>query len=273
MQNSSVTTTLKMVSDLNRCFGNKPWHEIEGDKPSFHSYLNGQVSLIIEEMYDELSAAEVANDNAGMLDAIGDSITVIDGLAHKAGFIKSERGFSDLATHCNVLGALVGEGTTLFPPLAFQTIPSFISEAETARIAFGLWSSHRAFIEAYAIQKGFDPLKVYKEVHDSNMSKFCAYTSEVEASLHKYTSLHSLSSVIFAQDYQDGTVDITHVEPQFDLRVEEVNGIYVIKTNREIKMGEKVVKAGKFLKGINFKEPDFSNPGRFELSALVAPSI
>lgn len=272
MQNSSIATTLKMVAELNRCFGNKPFYEIEGDKPSFHTYLNGQVSLIIEEMYDELHLAESHEDVAGMLDAIGDSITVIDGLAHKAGFIKSDLGRHDIATHCMVLGALNGS-VNLYDIKNFSLIPHFVSTNEVSAIAFELWASHRAFIEAYSIQKGFDPLKVYKEVHESNMSKFCTYTSEVEESLHKYTSLYSMTSVIFTQDYQDGVVDITHVDPKFDLRVEEVNGVYVIKTNREVKMGEKAVKAGKFLKGINFKEPDFSNPGRFELTRLVAPVL
>lgn len=273
MQNNSVATTLQMVADLNRCFGNKPHHEIQAEvKPSFLSYLGGQVDLIIEEMYDELHLAESQGDITGMLDAIGDSITVIDGLVHKAGFIKSVSGLLSVTARCDVLGALSGT-VRLYDIKDFGRIPNFVSDNEVGSIVFELWATHRAFIEAYSIQKGFDPLKVYKEVHESNMSKFCTCVTEVEESLHKYTSLYSMTSVIFTQDYQDGVVDITHVDPKFDLRVEEVNGVYVIKTNREVKMGEKVVKAGKFLKGINFKEPDFSNPGRFELVRLVAPVL
>lgn len=267
MQNSSTEITLKMVSDLNRCFGNKPWYEMDGAAPTLYDYLNGQVSLIIEEMYDELGAAEAAGDTAGMLDAIGDSITVIDGLAHKAGF-NVDRFIPGL-----VLDIISGVGAPLTDIKIFDQIPSFIHSDEVLRIAHELWRSHRGFIEAYAIQKGFDPLKVYKEVHESNMSKFCTTVREVYDSLDKYASLYGLSAVIFGGAYQSGSVGITHVEPQFDLRVEGGNGVYVIKTNREIKMGEKVVKAGKFLKGINFKEPDFSNPGRFQLLDLVAPTI
>lgn len=268
MQNSSIATTLKMVADLNRCFGNKPFYEIEGDKPSFHAYLNGQVSLIIEEMYDELHLAESQEDIAGMLDAIGDSITVIDGLAHKAGFIKSDLGRHDIATHCMVLGALNGS-VSLYDIKNFGRIPHFVSANEVSAIAFELWASHRAFIEAYSIQKGFDPLKVYKEVHESNMSKFCNTVEEAHESLMKYFNQYGLVSAAtdsFARA-------VTSFNEDDDLRVEEVNGVYVIKTNREVKMGEKVVKAGKFLKGINFKEPDFSNPGRFELARLVAPVL
>lgn len=270
MQNNSIATTLKMVGDLNRCFGNKPYFEIDGkgEKPSFHSYLNGQVSLIIEEMYDELHLAESQEDVVGMLDAIGDSITVIDGLAHKAGFIKSDLGRYDTATHCMILGALNGS-VDLYNIKNFARIPHFVSDNEVGKIAFELWATHRAFIEAYSIQKGFDPLKVYKEVHESNMSKFCNTVEEAHESLMKYFNQYGLVSSAtdsFARDVTSYTEDD-------DLRVEEVNGVFVIKTNREVKMGEKVVKTGKFLKGINFKEPDFSNPGRFELARLVAPVL
>lgn len=269
MQDSSIATTLKMVADLNRCFGNKPYPEIRGEElPCFHTYLNGQVSLIIEEMYDELHLAESQGDIAGILDAIGDSITVIDGLAHKAGFIKSDLGRYDIATHCMVLGALNGS-VSLYNIKNFGRIPHFVSTNEVSAIAFELWASHRAFIEAYSIQKGFDPLKVYKEVHESNMSKFCNTVEEAHESLMKYFNQYGLVSTA-TDSFARGVTSFTEDD---DLRVEEVNGVYVIKTNREIKMGEKVVKAGKFLKGINFKEPDFSNPGRFELIRLVAPVL
>ncbi|ARK07995.1 putative nucleoside triphosphate pyrophosphohydrolase [Aeromonas phage phiA8-29] len=269
MQNSSIATTLKMVADLNRCFGNEPWYEIRGEEPPrFHTYLNGQVSLIIEEMYEELHLAESQEDIAGMLDAIGDSITVIDGLAHKAGFFKHDLGRFDIATDCLAFGAL-RDSVQLYNIKNFGKIPHFISDNEVSQIAFELWASHRAFIEAYSIQKGFDPLKVYEEVHESNMSKFCNTVEEAHQSLMKYFNQYGLVSAAtdsFARDVTSFTEDD-------DLRVEEVNGVYVIKTNREVKMGEKVVKAGKFLKGINFKEPDFSNPGRFELARLVAPVL
>lgn len=267
MRNSSIETTLKMVSELNLCFGNESWHAIHGDKNTYHAYLSGQVSLIIEEMYDELGVAVTANDIPSMLDAIGDAITVIDGVVHKAGMDPS------VAEYCDVISFMQGCPPAPFNIKEFQNIPHFVSEQEVGRLAFELWRWHRSFIEAFSIAWGFDPLKVYKEVHESNMSKFCNTVDEVCESLNKYTSLYSLSSVIFTGKYQSGAVGITHVEPDFDLRVEEVNGVYVIKTNREIKMGEKVVKAGKFLKGINFKEPDFSQPERFKLPQLMLPTL
>lgn len=269
MQNSSIFTTLKMVADLNRCFGNKPWHEIAGDKNTYHSYLNGQVSLIIEEMYEELGDAVKAGDVdlTAMLDAIGDSITVIDGLAHKAGLE------SFIAEHCDVVAFLQKAPPVPFHIKEFQNIPQYVHDQEIGRLAFELWRWHRTFIEAFSIEWGFDPLKVYKEVHESNMSKFCSNRGEVAATLDKYSTQYGLSSVVFTEGYESGKTDLLVVNPALDLRVEEVNGIYVIKTNREIKMGEKVVKAGKFLKGINFKEPDFSEPARFTFNSMVLPTL
>lgn len=269
MQNNSITTTLKMVADLNRCFGNLPWNEIEGDKPSLHAYLRGQASLIEEEMYQELKEAEIKGDVSALLDAIGDSITVIDGLAHKCGL-------DDYSSHCDVLGLMAHPQPYAQQVIGleeFYEIPHYVCENEVARLTFELWRWHRSFIEAYSIRKGFDPLKVYEEVHNSNMSKFCKTPQEVGATLDKYSIQYGLSSVVFTEDYKSGKVGLLDVNPSLDLRVEKVGDVYVIKTNREVIMNGKSVKGGKFLKGINFKEPDFSNLEHFYLPQMTAPSL
>lgn len=267
MQNNSIMTTLGMVAELNRCFGNEPWYDIRGDKNTYHAYLSGQVSLIIEEMYDELGVAVDTHDIPSMLDAIGDAITVIDGVVHKAGFDPA------LAEHCDVVSFLQGCPPVPFNIKEFQNIPSYVHDQEVGRLAFELWRWHRTFIEAFSIAWGFDPLKVYKEVHQSNMSKFCVNLTEVAATLEKYSEQYGLSSILFTEEYADLKATLLDVNPALDLRVEDVNGVYVIKTNREVTMGGKVVKAGKFLKGINFKEPDFSQPERFKLPQLMLPTL
>ena len=269
MQNNSISTTLKMVADLNRCFGNLPWHEIQADKPTLHAYLCGQVSLIEEEMYQELKGAENEGDVPAMLDAIGDSITVIDGLAHKCGL-------DDYSSHCDVLSLMAPPQPCAQQVITleeFYEIPRYVSENEVGLLTFELWRWHRSFIEAYSIRKGFDPLKVYEEVHSSNMSKFCDTPEEAVKSLEKYLHDYGLTSITQTLAYKDGSVNILDVNPLVDLKVELVNGKYVIKTNREVYMGDKRVAPGKFLKGINFKEPDFSDLERFYLPLMTAPSL
>lgn len=269
MQNNSISTTLNMVADLNRCSGNLPWHEIQGDKPTLHAYLQGQVRLIEEEMYQELKGAEFEGDVYAMLDAIGDSITVIDGLAHKCGL----NGYS---SHCDVLGLMAQPQPYAQQVIGleeFYEIPRYVSENEVGLLTFELWRWHRSFIEAYSIRKGFDPLKVYEEVHNSNMSKFCETPEEVVKSLEKYLHDYGLTAITQTLAYKEGVVNILGVNPNVDLKVEFVNGKYVIKTNREVYMGDKRVPPGKFLKGINFKEPDFSDLERFYLPLMTASSL
>lgn len=271
MQNNSISTTLKMVADLNRCFGNLPWHEIQGDKPSLHKYLCGQASLIEEEMYQELKGAEFEGNVPAMLDAIGDSITVIDGLAHKCGL-------DDYSSHCDVLGLMAHAMPYAHQVITleeFYEIPRYVcdNENEVGRLTYELWRWHRSFIEAYSIRKGFDPLKVYEEVHNSNMSKFCDTPEEAAKTLEKYLHDYGLTAITQTPAYKDGFVNILDVDPLVDLKVELVNGKYVIKTNREVNMGDKRVPPGKFLKGINFKEPDFSNPERFYLPLMTASTL
>lgn len=269
MQNNSITTTLKMVADLNRCFGNLPWHEIQGDKPTLHAYLRGQARLIEEEMYQELKGAEFEGDAYALLDAIGDSITVIDGLAHKCGL-------DDYSSHCDVLSLMAQPQPCAHQVVGleeFYEIPRYVCDNEVGRLAYELWRWHRSFIEAYSIRKGFDPLKVYEEVHNSNMSKFCETPEEVVKSLEKYLHDYGLTAITQTLAYKEGVVNILGVNPNVDLKVEFVNGKYVIKTNREVYMGDKRVPPGKFLKGINFKEPDFSDLERFYLPHMTAPSL
>jgi predicted HAD superfamily Cof-like phosphohydrolase len=79
---------------------------------------------------------------------------------------------------------------------------------------------------------GFDADEVVKEINDSNMSKFCYTLEDAVASVKAYSDDHRYSNVSY-------------------VRVKE--GVFVIK-------GDVVGgKAGKILKGVNYKKPDIES--------------
>lgn len=256
----SFEHTLKSVAVINQIFGNQFGTVYHEDPTKLHDYISGQMSLVTEES-DELTQALSDNDQVQILDAIGDIITVVDGIPFKAGFEVTPEHFSDLI---NELGDGVTEQMHTFTPGYFDEKAEFhrggINRAITS--AFLVWKFQRIQVEGVCLNLGYDPRKVYDEVHASNMSKTCANVGEVLLTLKKYEDQYSLK-------YVGGDDELTgrflEAQPDSDLMVQQVAGVYVIKANRLITMSGKLVKSGKFLKGINFKEPDFSDLEKFKL--------
>lgn len=271
---SSVEHTVSSVEQINEIFGNRFGTAYREDPEAFHKYVAGQMSLVVEEK-EELLAALNENDVVECLDAIGDIITVVDGIPFKAG-IAIRKG--DIEGVEYEIGLFLKMGETeqvlTFTPEYFcwqklahldQSVmfqPSGLSGVNVAMChAYLVWKYQRAWVEGVCIDMGFDPRKVYDEVHASNMSKTCANLGEVLETLSKYEENYSLK-------YVGGDDDLTgrflEAQPESDLMIQQVAGVYVVKANRDIVMNGKPVKAGKFLKGIKFKEPDFSDPSKFK---------
>jgi hypothetical protein len=260
----SFEHTLKSVAQINEIFGNKFGTVYHEDPTKLHDYVSGQMSLVVEESA-ELSTAMDENDLAETLDAIGDIITVVDGIPFKAGFEVTAEHFAELSSE---LGKGVTEQIRTFTPEYFDSFSREHSQESvggqnlTLTQAFLVWKFQRVQVEGVCLNMGFDPRKVYDEVHASNMSKTCANLGEVLETLRKYEENYSLK-------YVGGDDDLTgrflEAQPESDLMVQQVAGVYVVKANRDIVMNGKPVKAGKFLKGIKFKEPDFSDPSKFKL--------
>lgn len=261
--------TLNQVSTLNTLFGNPRGTDMEFG-PEYIKYVMGQVSLVKEELNDELLTAETTAD---FLDAIGDTITVADGIIHKA-MLDLDLKFAVDTLSKGVVKGLVA-GLEVPQPLEDISLSSFILDAYEYEgavhdLIFEYWAKTRVFAEVACIRAGYDSKKVYDEVHASNMSKFCKDLAEVQLTLDKYQAEYGL--IFQPVNDSDDTMSISErlkVTPESDLRVEQVEEVFVIKVNRDLKMDDKAVKAGKFLKGINFKEPDFSDLTRFVLPTVT----
>lgn len=244
--------TLAAVHELNRLFGSKSGLTIADDM-ELASNVEDQMKLIVSER-KELKDAKTLDK---VLDAIGDIITVVDGIPFKAGLEISDDVFNAIIrchvpTH-DVYGHT--EFSRLINVVMKNNIDSGLVPGETCAgvkdYAFSIWQSERFKIERECIIRGYNPLKVFWEVHRSNLSKFCDTWEEANATCKFYADKHGL---MYSANHPSDS----------DFKIVEVFGRYVVKTSREVMFGDEVVPTDKFLKGPNFFEPDFSDPSQFQ---------
>jgi len=232
------------VCHINRVFGNVTGEEFlaAGHTEAEHiKYISGQLSLIAEERKELFDAK---NDQE-KLDAIGDIITVVEGLTFKIGFDVHPMLHKSIYL---MTEGVYGEGCNPYHDQWEQLIESgedLGTHYSYRELALAIWANELGAILSESYIDGFDPEKVYWEVHTSNMTKLCKTNEEAAESIRVYNEKFNLA--------------------EGDLRIDEVEGLFVVKVNRDIMMGEKPVKAGKFLKSYLFKEPDFSDVSRFYL--------
>jgi hypothetical protein len=244
-------TTLAAVHELNRLFGSKNGACIV-DEMELASNVEDQMKLIVSER-KELKDAKSEDK---ILDAIGDIITVVDGIPFKAGLEISDDVFNAIVrchvpTH-DVYGHT--EFSRLINVVMKNNIDSGLVPGETCAgvkdYAFSIWQSERFKIERECIIRGYNPLKVFWEVHRSNLSKFCDTWGEANTTCKFYADKHGLR---YSANHPIDS----------DFKIVEVFGRYVVKTSREVMFGEEIVPVDKFLKGPNFFEPDFSDLSLF----------
>lgn len=243
--------TLAAVAQLNKLFGSKHGLTIKDDIELAQN-IDDQMKLIKSER-DELRDARLESD---VLDAIGDIITVVDGIPFKSGLTISDDVFNavircgeygpDAYTHkdFNKLANVLIPNNILLGLVPGKDCPGIKD------YAYAIWQSERAQIEHACLMRGYDPLKVYWEVHRSNMSKFCDSWEEASTTCAFYANKHGL---FYSPNNPTDS----------DFKVVEVYGRYVVKTAREVMFGSEVVPVEKFLKGPKFFEPDFSKPELF----------
>lgn len=99
-------------------------------------------------------------------------------------------------------------------------------------------------VDAYCRSLGYDPVKVLKAVYTSNMSKFCESLQDAELTIELYKSkgLDCLEIVKCAG-----------LERWF------------VRTTAEAMFKDQLIPKGKFMKGVHFKEPDWSDLTKYEL--------
>ncbi len=103
--------------------------------------------------------------------------------------------------------------------------------------------------DAYCRSLGFDPVKVLEEVYKSNMSKFCESPEDAEATIAKYKD--------------KGLTDLEIVQCEGMER-------WFVRTTADCEFKGQMIPKGKFMKGVHFKEPDWSDLTRFELYPTTA---
>ena len=243
------------VCDLNQRFGNT---RAVTDEPTYTPAVIKQRHLMLEEL-KEMLTAYAARDHEQVLDGIGDFFTVYYGEHYLNPYTPipvynvSAKYLMDLPLKSYEkpvkMDRLVDELTESMNYLVCCL--RFISENDT-------WSSNGEFIENFDAGIGIlfgefvafvdhylygcyggqvTPLQVYRQVHESNMSKFFCFEDE-QATLDMYRD----------KGY-----------PVEKLGVEAVGaGRLKVYVKESFELGDKYFPAGKFLKGINFKEPDFT---------------
>lgn len=280
MSNFQIVNSVRAVAFLNEMMGNKfP----EGDTDAVISGIDLQISLIEEEFTNELGdisnqiadAVEsgiVPTDDqfAEFLDAIGDSITVLDGLAWRINAHETE-----IVQETMKLVSLGGFTVRPYDPYhsldtievikllrnsAVEVVTSTtdILRAEALRKFCYFWAflRHDVFVKAAAL--GYDAEEAFVEVQESNMTKGCT-AETVRDTLERYWQKYRASSPEFC-------IEMPGIN-EHDLEVvETIGGVFVVRAARNFELEPgKPVKKGKFFKSIEFSEPDFSDLDRFKL--------
>lgn len=103
-------------------------------------------------------------------------------------------------------------------------------------------------IDIYAKYLGYCPVKILEEVYKSNMSKFCDSYDDAVATIEKYKGLGLTA-----------------------LEIVQCDGLerWFVRTTEEVEFNGQLLPVGKFMKGVNFVGPDWSDLQRFELEPLV----
>lgn len=270
-----MINSVTRVSELNTIMGNKMGNELAKDE-----YLAGiqcQVQLVREEFLEELFEAKCDRD---VFDAIGDSITVIDGLPFRFGFnifdetfssvVESIPAFNPNGSHYvrseEEINTLKERVESIL--VSLETLATLRGEKETRlhERFMELWKELRTIVEQEAVWwRNTNPMRAFLEVHNSNLSKACDSLEELDATFKKYQKEYGFS-------YMAPVIENAGLMPRtagIDLMfTEPVVGKFVVKTATSLMMGDKRVKAGKFLKSVSFKEPNFSNEDHFKLITL-----
>lgn len=252
MHPNPSSNTVTAVSELNTLMGN-----VYGAKLQRKEFLEGvrcQTQLVREEFLEELFME--AESDIEVIDAIGDSITVVDGLPFRFGVKITDAVFQevvsvsainphgdvenrayDMALHTiNTVSELLTSLETL------ATIRSTLSHKTFERAFITRWSQLRKIVEMEAVWwRKVHPLRAFLEVHRSNMSKLCNGEKEVQETMNHYRIKYC-----FFKDEE--------------LVVKEVaKDKFAIVAAIDLQMGDKLVKAGKFLKNVHYSPADFSN--------------
>jgi hypothetical protein len=259
--------SVEKVYELNKRMGN-----VFGCAPeNIVQKVDTQCSLVEEEFLDEFFDAHMLHNTTEVLDAIGDSITVIDGILFDFGIQLSPKEIEHLNTMWTTPDSPMRANNLHIPQtdkveqnLAdIRELSKVVAESGYSdvvrNLAISLWLRLHVQIVGVSEFLGIDPYKCYDEVHRSNMSKICVGVEALNETMDKYYEEHGLTGTKFGEEYDPATTDLKYDHVGDDM--------YVVRVGREcVMMGNKTVKPGKFLKSVDFEQPDFSDYSKFDLS-------
>lgn len=237
----TTRTTFQKNTEVNLAFGNPQGNSQAPNWPT----LARQFRITLSE-FNELAGAVESEDFIKFLDGQGDVTTTNDGIAHIAGFdldhaysLLTDEEKADLDQFPNYFGDKHSPNWEIlrahveFMRPVLEGVEKYISESDFVALS----STVPVIDEANRVLAklaGIDHSLNLDAIYTSNMSKLCATQEDVDATIAKYAAM-------------DVTVDVFGEFPK-----------KFVKSNREQMLGGEMIPAGKFLKGIHFKEPDFS---------------
>lgn len=234
-------TTFQKNVEINLAFGNPKGNP---DAPNWPA-IKRQYDITLSE-FNELDKAVKGNNWVQVMDGQGDVTTTNDGIAHIAGF-DEDREYSRLSDSdklsLNQFGDFKGNKfdpnwSILRDHLEFSRpiLESIQSLIETTDYV-GIQNTVPYVDELnriFARLAGIDSDLVLDAVYVSNLTKLIKDEDELQATIAKYAE-QGVTVAVFGE---------------FPTKY--------VKSDREQPFKGEIIPAGKFLKGINFKEPDFS---------------
>jgi predicted HAD superfamily Cof-like phosphohydrolase len=226
-----MTTDFEKVCEFNKCF-DFPVHDDMSDPKCLQLRLD-----LIKEEIDELIEAFNEDDIIEEQDACADILYVAYGMAHTYKWNSDkyfkEKYFLKNETEINL---------TLFKNLHY---PNNVTKDKLIDMLFDIYNElvistslkdtemtqdvlHKLMYHIYLFQDcaGYDSDRIFKIVHESNMSKLCKTEEEAQLTVDKYLI-----------DYKNG---VTNYDSPYYYKLD--NGLYVIKNKS----------TGKALKSINY---------------------
>lgn len=287
----SMMKTLPLIVALNTAFGKKPFTD-ESSKVEILERMVGQTKLSLDELHETIKEESLDL----VMDGIGDLITTSDGAIgflaelfpeELEGFVSEassniiqwdKEALSTLTEYDFVTPKNVDEimatdylefvsaWATAKSFLEFgakdEKLAEFFEDKEPTFISNYLGEcgcinfddlifdllhvnvAMRVKIDNFSRSLGFDPVKILEEVNASNMSKFCDTIEKAEQTIANYVGR--------------GLTCLEIVESGLE-------GKWFVRTTEEAMFKGQLIPKGKFMKGVDFFGPDFSDTQRFEL--------
>jgi predicted HAD superfamily Cof-like phosphohydrolase len=243
------------ISDTNSAFGNKFGIVFEkGVIVDYDKIYNQAMNLYdeLEELHDDgfsilIDSPHSKEGRKGMVDAIADLLVFLYGIPHFLGYRYTEKTANSVLQ--DVLISYKNNGYDTFYSHVVEDIKQLIDEiikSISKKQNHSLIMKNVEELDVYLMTLcnlyNVDVDSLIQKVTDSNFSKLCKDEIETDATL---------------KFYRDKGVEVYSAESP--IKQEDGSPFFVVYSSKEQTVQNKVYRAHKFLKCINWFEPDISD--------------